>query len=119
VVALADTLGEARGVLAGAGSRWGVVIDRDGALCGWVGVDGIWGVGTVDERAHRMHASVPLSATLKQAFAEMLQHDAGWVAVLDGDRYLGVLTPDSLHAALRRSVDRAEGTELEASPTRT
>ena len=35
----------------------------------------------------------------------MLQHDAGWVAVLDGDRYLGVLDPASLHAALRRSVD--------------
>jgi osmoprotectant transport system ATP-binding protein len=37
----------------------------------------------------------------------MLQQDAAWVAVLDDDRYVGVLTPDSLHAALRRSV--AEG----------
>jgi osmoprotectant transport system ATP-binding protein len=36
--------------------------------------------------------------------SEMLQHDAAWVAVLDGDRYLGVLTPDSLHRALRASV---------------
>jgi osmoprotectant transport system ATP-binding protein len=35
----------------------------------------------------------------------MLQHEAGWVAVLDGDRFLGVLTPESLHAALRRSVE--------------
>ena len=35
----------------------------------------------------------------------MLQHDAGWVAVLDGDRFLGVLTPATLHEALRRSVD--------------
>jgi osmoprotectant transport system ATP-binding protein len=26
------------------------------------------------------------------------------VPVLDGDRYLGVLTPTALHAALRRSV---------------
>jgi osmoprotectant transport system ATP-binding protein len=34
----------------------------------------------------------------------MLQHDAGGVAVVDGPRYLGVLTPDALHAALRRSV---------------
>ena len=42
--------------------------------------------------------------SLKTAFAEMLQHDAGWVAVLDGARYVGVLTPDDLHAALRRSV---------------
>jgi osmoprotectant transport system ATP-binding protein len=37
--------------------------------------------------------------------AVMLQQEAGWVAVLDGDRFLGVLTPDSLHAALRRSVE--------------
>jgi osmoprotectant transport system ATP-binding protein len=28
--------------------------------------------------------------------------------VLDGDRFLGVLTPESLHAALRHSVDGAE-----------
>jgi len=35
----------------------------------------------------------------------MLQMEAGWVAVLDGDRFLGVLTPESLHAALRRSVE--------------
>ncbi len=58
-----------------------------------------------------MEAFVPLGATLKDAFSQMLQYDAGWVAVLDGDSYLGVLTPDSLHAALRRSVDRAEGVE--------
>ena len=49
-------------------------------------------------------ARVSLEASLKAAFAEMLQHDAAWVAVLDEDRYVGVLTPDALHAALRRSV---------------
>jgi osmoprotectant transport system ATP-binding protein len=48
---------------------------------------------------------VPVGANLKMAFAEMLQHDAGWVAVLDGDRYVGVLTPATLHEALRRSVE--------------
>ena len=48
---------------------------------------------------------MPVGASLKTAFAEMLQHDAGWVAVLDGDRYLGVLTPATLHEALRRSVE--------------
>ena len=34
----------------------------------------------------------------------MLLHDAGWVAVLEGGRFLGVLTPDSLHAAMRHSM---------------
>jgi osmoprotectant transport system ATP-binding protein len=65
-----------------------------------------------------MEAWVPVTASLKQAFSEMLQYDAGWVAVLDGERFLGVLTPDSLHAALRRSVDEADGVSLAASPLR-
>jgi osmoprotectant transport system ATP-binding protein len=43
-------------------------------------------------------------ASLKDALATMLQWDAGWVAVLDGDQFLGVLTPTTLHEALRRSV---------------
>ena len=48
---------------------------------------------------------MPAGASLKQAFQEMLQNDAGWIAVLDGDRFFGVLTPASLHEALRRSVE--------------
>lgn len=40
----------------------------------------------------------------------MLQDDAGWVAVVDGAAFLGVLTPARLHQALRRSVrDGAAG----------
>jgi osmoprotectant transport system ATP-binding protein len=74
--------------------------------------------GTVGERTHRMEAWVPLGATLKQAFSEMLQHDAGWVAVLDGERFVGVLTPESLHVALRRSIDDEAGVDLEESPLR-
>jgi osmoprotectant transport system ATP-binding protein len=61
-----------------------------------------------------MEAWVPVDASLKSAFATMLQMEAGWVAVLDGDRFLGVLTPESLHAALRRSV---EGTVPEVAGT--
>jgi osmoprotectant transport system ATP-binding protein len=63
------------------------------------------GDGTVADRARRMEAWVPVGANLKMAFSEMLQHDAGWVAVVDGDRYVGVLTPGTLHEALRRSVE--------------
>ncbi|MFJ9465982.1 hypothetical protein ACIRPV_00055 [Streptomyces caniferus] len=50
-----------------------------------------------------MDAHLPLGAPLKQALSTLLQHDAGWLAVKDGDRYLGVLTPARLHTALRRS----------------
>ncbi len=55
-----------------------------------------------------MEAWLPLGAPLKQAFATMLQHDAGWIAVVDPEstgRFLGVLTPARLHEALRRSID--------------
>ena len=45
----------------------------------------------------RLDAWVRSDATLKDAFSEMLLHDAGWVAVLDhDDRFLGVLTPGGL-----------------------
>src|SRR5690606_17287369 len=64
------------------------------------------GEGTVRDRARRMEAWVQIHDTLKVAFGEMLQWNAGWIAVLDERyRYLGVLTPSTLHAALRRSVE--------------
>ncbi|MYT71894.1 MULTISPECIES: betaine/proline/choline family ABC transporter ATP-binding protein [unclassified Streptomyces] len=90
------------------GARWAVVLDAQGDLHGWVGLDeaALAGQdGRVTDLAHRMNAWVPVGAPLKQAFGVMLQHDAGWVAVLDGSRFLGVLTPAKLHEALRRSVD--------------
>jgi osmoprotectant transport system ATP-binding protein len=105
VVRIDDTAAEARTSLTAAGARWAVVLDDDGALRGWVGVDRLDGAATVADRVRRMEAWVPVDAPLKSALSTMLQHDAGWVAVLDGDRYLGVLTPSTLHEALRRSVD--------------
>ncbi|MGW0080265.1 ABC transporter ATP-binding protein [Streptomyces sp. NPDC003393] len=92
------------GRLRAAGARWAVVLDASGDLHGWVGLDGLAAGGSVAGLAHRMRAWVPVGAPLRQAFGVMLQHDAGWVAVLDGARFLGVLTPARLHAALRRSV---------------
>jgi osmoprotectant transport system ATP-binding protein len=104
VVHLTDRVSEATAALRKAGVRWGVVLDDDDHLHGWISAHET-GDGTVAERARRMEAWVPIGANLKMAFAEMLQHDAGWVAVLDGDRYVGVLTPATLHEALRRSVE--------------
>ena len=104
VVHLTDRVAEATAALRKAGVRWGVVLDDDDHLHGWISAHET-GDGTVAERARRMEAWVPIGANLKMAFAEMLQHDAGWVAVLDGDRYVGVLTPATLHEALRRSVE--------------
>jgi osmoprotectant transport system ATP-binding protein len=104
VVGLDDDLAAARRRLGAQAARWAVVLDGNGRLHGWLGRDRSEGEGTVRDRARRMDAWVPVQATLKAAFGEMLTNDAGWIAVLDGERYLGVLTPESLHAALRRSV---------------
>jgi osmoprotectant transport system ATP-binding protein len=109
VVRLADRVADARWALDGAGARWAVVLDASDDLRGWVSAEQAQAAGgTVGDLVRRMEAWVPVTATLKQAFSVMLQEDAGWVAVLDGSRFLGVLTPESLHAALRRSVEDAE-----------
>ncbi|GAA2287076.1 ABC transporter ATP-binding protein [Streptomyces ruber] len=89
------------------GARWAVVLDRDDNLHGWISAEHARvRTGTVREHARRMEAWLPVGAPLKQAFATMLQHDAGWIAVIDDageGRFLGVLTPSRLHEALRRS----------------
>ncbi|MFF7703342.1 ABC transporter ATP-binding protein [Streptomyces lydicus] len=91
------------------GARWAVVLDENGALHGWVGTEELAGTdGTVADHSRRMEAWVPVTGTLKAAFSEMLKHDAGWIAVLDGRRFLGVLTPTKLHEALRRTIGSDE-----------
>ncbi|MFI9206213.1 ABC transporter ATP-binding protein [Streptomyces sp. NPDC053048] len=114
VVRLDDRLSSAARRLEDEDARWAVVVDDAGRLHGWISADAVASGEEsvrVRERARRMDAWLPLGASLKQAFSTMLQHDAGWIAVLDGDagdHYLGVLTPGRLHAALRRSISEAE-----------
>ncbi|MEI5098571.1 betaine/proline/choline family ABC transporter ATP-binding protein [Streptomyces sp. PmtG] len=88
-------------------ARWAVVLDGENNLHGWISAEHArGGTGTVREHARRMEAWLPVGASLKQAFSTMLQHDAGWIAVIDErseGRFLGVLTPGRLHEALRRS----------------
>jgi osmoprotectant transport system ATP-binding protein len=104
------TVEQARAAIAGEGTSWAVVVDGSGDLLGWVEPGRMGDTvspepsRTVARYMRPLDARVPIDASLKAAFAEMLQHDAGWVAVLDEARFLGVLTPDALHAALRRSV---------------
>ncbi|MEP6697916.1 MAG: ATP-binding cassette domain-containing protein [Pseudonocardiales bacterium] len=108
VVHAEDSLADAATAINRAGARWAVVLDARDELHGWISREQASGVGRVVDKGRRMAAWVPGDASLKQAFSVMLQQDAGWVAVLDGPRFLGVLTPESLHAALRRSVDQAD-----------
>ncbi|MFK0293090.1 ABC transporter ATP-binding protein [Streptomyces sp. NPDC090442] len=90
---------------------WAVVLDADGAPYGWLAADALGDPDgpaadaprTVRDLARPMPATVSLGDPLRQALSTLLQHDAGWLAVLDGDRYRGVLTPAALHSALRRA----------------
>ena len=105
-----ESVAGARRILAAAGREWAVVVgEGDGAPVGSLTLDdagpaGEDGAGAVLSRMQPLPATVPSTETLERALAELLQHDAAWVAVVDGDRYVGVLTPTTLHAALRRSV---------------
>ncbi len=109
-----DTLAEAHLSMDAEDVRWAVVLDKDDNLRGWIAADDCEGSGTVADRADRMDAWVDKDASLKDALSTMLQWDAGWVAVTDGDAFLGVLTPNTLHEALRRSVGAEhDGIELE------
>lgn len=105
VARMDEPAAEAAARLRPGNARWAVVLDAEDELHGWVGADELAGGGSVGDHVHRMNSWVPVGAPLKQAFGVMLQHDAGWVAVLEGARFLGVLTPAKLHEALRRSVD--------------
>ncbi|WP_425474858.1 ABC transporter ATP-binding protein [Nocardioides cheoyonin] len=49
-------------------------------------------------------ATLPVGATLEEALALMLRDDRPVVGVTDGPRFLGVLTPSGIHAALRASL---------------
>ena len=111
VVGPRTTIDLAHAAVEAEGTRWAVVVNDEGALLGWVEPAGPPdgsrqpdGSASVSRYMRPLRASVGLEASLKTAFAELLQNDAAWVAVLDNGLYLGVLTPDTLHAALRRSV---------------
>ncbi|HSP37869.1 MAG TPA: ABC transporter ATP-binding protein [Frankiaceae bacterium] len=97
------TMAEVRRALAG-GHR-GVVVDDRGRLLGDVRADALGESGTAAAAARPPTGTVSVSGTLKDALSLLLRDDEGWVGIVDGERYVGTMTPNSLHAALRRSVD--------------
>jgi len=50
---------------------------------------------------------VPLTASLEDALATLMRYDEGYVGVTHGGETVGVLTPDTVHRALRRSIAEA------------
>jgi len=97
------TMADARATAAGSDSRWAVVVGPDSELHGWIDLHP-GRTGTVEENLVPFDVEIPLGTSLRAALGEMLQHDVRWVPVVDDGRYLGVVTPNSLHAAARGRV---------------
>ncbi len=102
-----DTLARAREVIDRTGASWVAVSDGHGRLRGHVRAANASGDGRVVDRLERVEAWVPVDGSLERALASMLLTDYGWVAVVDGDSFAGVLTPDAIYRALRASLEEA------------
>jgi len=104
VVSSGDDIEVVRQVIAESDAKTAVVVDGDGRLIGWVSVAA--GMhGPVGKHTMPFAAQVPLGTNLRAALGEMLQHDVRWIPVVDdAERYLGVITPNGIHGAMRRSV---------------
>ena len=88
--------------MAGA-EKTAVVVDESRKLLGWVGLDGASGL--VSEHTEKFATKAPIGTSMHDALSMMLEHDVRWIPVVDqNEAYLGVLTPNRLHAAMRRSV---------------
>ena len=98
------TLAEARQAIERSGVTWVAVLDAKGALVGSISLEHVNRDGVVRDHIERLEAWVPVDGTLQDALAKMLLTEAGWVGVLDGDRFVGVLTPEAVFRSLRRSV---------------
>ena len=59
-------------------------------------------------RTGDLGAAIDLDSTLEQALAVMLREDKPMVAVKDGAQFVGVLTPNGVHAALRASLAQGD-----------
>jgi osmoprotectant transport system ATP-binding protein len=95
---LADLL-----AMQGGGSSPVVLLADDGSPIGHVVVAGVDAGVDVADLVMPFSASLPLGTTLKTALSTMLQDDDPVVAVTAAGRYVGVLTLEGLHRAMRRA----------------
>jgi osmoprotectant transport system ATP-binding protein len=102
------SLEQARAVMTRENTDWLAAVDETGALRGEITAADVDGAGTVGERGRRVEAWIGVDDSLEAALAATLLTESGRVAVVEGERFLGVLTPDAIHRALRNSVDSAE-----------
>lgn len=79
--------------LSSVGARWAVVLDPAGAATGWVGAQDLLD-GSAAPELGPLARPLPATATLDESTLTVLGRallvPEGWVAVLDGDTYVGV-----------------------------
>jgi osmoprotectant transport system ATP-binding protein len=106
------SLADARTAMDRAGADWVAVVNGDSRLRGHVRRANADGDEAVSDRTERVEAWVAIDDYLENALAAMLLTDYGWVAVVHGDEFVGVLTPDAIYRALRSSLDEAAATPV-------
>jgi osmoprotectant transport system ATP-binding protein len=80
-----------------------VVVASDGSPIGWVEIAGASDSDlSISDIVMPFSGVLPLGTTLKTALSTMLQYDDPFVAVTAKGRYVGVLTIEGLHRAMRR-----------------
>jgi osmoprotectant transport system ATP-binding protein len=114
-----ESLAHAREIMSRTRALWIAVVDADGRLRGHVRAAHAAGEGTAGDRAERVESWVSIDDYLENALAAMLLTDYGWVAVVEGERFLGVLTPDAIYRALRSSLDEAAAEHATAAAATT
>jgi osmoprotectant transport system ATP-binding protein len=106
-----DSLSAARSRLDG---RWkGLMVLDDGERpIGELDRNRTDGDGLVRDQLQPLDAVVQSTGTLYDAFSQMLIHHARWVAVVDQERYCGVLTPQAFVAEIQRLPAEVEGSAI-------
>jgi osmoprotectant transport system ATP-binding protein len=83
---------------------WAAVVDGDGTLLGWVDPAALDGQETVGKSGARpFSVVVSPSSSLREALDAIVTNKTHVAAVVDGGRYLGILTLDRLTRELIRS----------------
>ncbi len=101
VVEPTASLADARAAMDRAGTTYAVLPPADGGIRA-LRQRHAAGDGVVGERAQPI-VVVDVGRSLEEALAAILLSDDGFVAVFDGPRSLGTLTPDAVYRALRTS----------------
>jgi osmoprotectant transport system ATP-binding protein len=105
IVSPDGSLEEARGLFRGGSWVSLPVVHDDGSLRGRLRAEDALGDGAVSSRLQRVEAWVDVTDSLEIALARSLLTEDGWVAVLDGERFIGTLDPSAIHHALRASLN--------------